>query len=73
MSVTLPESDFLSADRAAIVWSYPGMRVEDGIVHIHHVNVEVGCYWPEQCHAGGNGKGGAPGHLFLFLDQVLKK
>lgn len=34
------------------------MRVEDGIVHVHHVNVEVGRDWLEQCRVSGNGKGG---------------
>lgn len=36
------------------------MRVEDGIVHVHHVNIEVSRDWLEQCRVGGDGKGGEP-------------
>lgn len=40
--------------------SYPGMGLEDGIVHIHHVHVEVGRDWLQQSHISSNCKGGKP-------------
>lgn len=43
--------------RAAVV-SYPGMGLEDGIVHIHHVHIEVGRGWLQQSCISGNCKGG---------------
>lgn len=41
------------------------MRVEDGIVHVDHVDVEVGRDWLQQSHISGSSKSGKP-HLVLF-------
>lgn len=30
--------------------SYPAVGLEDGIVHIYHVDIEVGCDWLQHGH-----------------------
>lgn len=39
-------------------WSYPAVGIKDGIVHIYHIDVEVGRNWLQHGHKSSDCKGG---------------
>lgn len=50
----------LNCNEDSTDWSYPAVGIKDGIVHIYHIDVEVGLNWLQQGHISGDCKGRKP-------------